>query len=126
MGFENYLSPKSNFRLSRCKLRTLRQKESKTTFLGMVQFISHFSPNLPTTAAELWGLFFIIAFMQCLLEKQAKRKLQYYSTQPATIEVDGSQRGLGAVLLQANGSVEFVSKLLSETGNCTPISRGIC
>ena len=41
--------------------------------------------------------------------------LQYLdSTQPVTIQVDVSQRGIGAVLLQAKGSVEFASKLLSE------------
>lgn len=32
-----------------------------------------------------------------------------------TIQVDASQRGLGAVLLQANGPVEFASKLLTAT-----------
>jgi len=32
-----------------------------------------------------------------------------------TIQVDASQRGLGAVLLQANGPVEFASKLLIAT-----------
>ena len=41
--------------------------------------------------------------------------LQYFdSAQPVTIQVDASQRGIGAVLLQANGPVEFASKLLSE------------
>ena len=41
--------------------------------------------------------------------------LQYLdSTQPVTIQVDVSQRGIGAVLLQAKGPVEFASKLLSE------------
>ena len=41
--------------------------------------------------------------------------LQYLdSTQPVTIQVDVSQRGIGAVLLQAKGPVEFASKLLPE------------
>ena len=41
--------------------------------------------------------------------------LQYFdSTQPVTIQVDASQRSIGAVLLQANGPVKFASKLLSE------------
>ena len=41
--------------------------------------------------------------------------LQYLdSTQPVTIQVDVSQRDIGAVLLQAKGPVEFASKLLSE------------
>ena len=37
------------------------------------------------------------------------------NAQPITIQVDASQRGLGAVLLQANSPVEFASKLPSET-----------
>ena len=42
----------------------------------------------------------------------APTSLQYFdSTQPLTIQVDASQRGLGAVLRQANGPVEFASKL---------------
>ena len=46
----------------------------------------------------------------------APTALQYFdSTQPVTIQVDASQKGLGAVLLQANGPVEFASKLLSDT-----------
>ena len=46
----------------------------------------------------------------------APTALQYFdSTQHVTIQVDASQRGLGAVFLQANGPVEFASKLLTET-----------
>ena len=46
----------------------------------------------------------------------APTALQYFdSTQPVTIQVDASQKGLCAVLLQANGPVEFASKLLSDT-----------
>ena len=46
----------------------------------------------------------------------APTSLQYFdSTQPVIIQVDASQRGLGAVLLQANGPVESASKLVTAT-----------
>ena len=42
--------------------------------------------------------------------------LRYYdSTKPLVIQVDTSQRGLGAALLQANGPIAFASKSLTET-----------
>ena len=46
----------------------------------------------------------------------APTSVQYFdNTQPVTIKVDESQSGLGAVFQQNNGSVEFASKLLSDT-----------
>ena len=39
----------------------------------------------------------------------------YYNTKPLVIQVDDSQRGLGAALLQANGPIAFASKSLTET-----------
>ena len=36
-------------------------------------------------------------------------------SKPVTIQVDASQRGLGATLLQNKGPVEYKSKLLTET-----------
>ena len=97
------------------------------TFLGMVQFLSRFIPNLATASAALWGLtkktseFIWGPEHQSAVERikrliTAPKALQYFdSTQPVTIQVDPSQRGLGAVLLQANGPVEFASKLPTET-----------
>ena len=96
------------------------------TFLGMVQFVSRFIPNLATAAADLWGLtkqtsdFIWGPEHQSAVDRikqliTAPKALQYFdSAQPVTIQVDASQRGLGAVLLKANGPVEFASKLLSE------------
>jgi hypothetical protein len=44
------------------------------------------------------------------------KSLQYFnSSEPVTIQVDASQRGIGAILLQDKGPVEFASKLLTET-----------
>ena len=42
--------------------------------------------------------------------------LQYFDgSQPVTIQVDASQRGLGATLIQENGPVEYHSKILTDT-----------
>jgi len=97
------------------------------TFLGMVQFLSRSIPNLASVAASLWALTKKTTEFVWSPEHQsaadrikkaivAPTSLQYFdSTQPVTIQVDASQRGLGAVLLQANGPVEFASKLLTST-----------
>ena len=106
------------------------------TFIGMVQFLSRFIPNLASLAASLWGLTKKTSDFVWSPEHQsatdhikkaivAPTSLQYFdNTQPVTIQVDASQRGLGAVLLQANGPVEFASKLLTETeGRYSNIER---
>ena len=100
------------------------------TFLGMVQFLSRFIPDLASIAANLWALtkktseFVWSPEHQSAVDRikkaiMAPASLQYFDgTQPVTILVDASQRGLSAVLLQANGPVEFASKLLTTTESC--------
>ena len=92
---------------------------------AMVIFLSCFIPNLANPVADLWGLTkktnefiwepehqFIVDRVKQLIT--APTVLQYFdSAQPLTIQVDASKRGLGAVLLEANGPVEFASKLPS-------------
>jgi len=92
----------------------------------MVQFLSRFIRNLTSTAAHFWSLTkktseFVWSPEHHSAVDRIKKvittpaSLQYFdSTQPVTIQVDASQKGIGAVLLQANGPVEFASKLLSE------------
>ena len=99
---------------------------SLQTFLAMVQFLSHSIPSLASTAAHLWSLtkktseFVWSPEHRSAVDRIKKviktpTSLQYfYSTQPVTIQVDASQRGIGAVLLLANGPVDFASKLMSE------------
>ena len=107
-------------------------------FLGMVQFLSCFVPNLPSIAASLWALtkktseFVWSPEHQSAVDRikraiAAPTSLQYFdSTQPVTIQVDTSQRGLGAVPLQANGPVEFASKLLTPPeSHYSNIERGM-
>ena len=97
------------------------------TFLGMVQFLSRFIPDLASIAANLWVLTKKTSEFVWSPEHQsavdhikkaitAPTSLQYFNgTQPVTIQVDSPWRGLGAVLLQTNGPVEFASKLLTAT-----------
>ena len=95
------------------------------TFLGMVQFLSRFVPDLATLAVDLWELtkttseFIWSPEHETAVDRIKKaiiapRTLQYFdSSKPVTIQVDASQRGIGAVLLQDKGPVEFASKLLA-------------
>ena len=106
------------------------------TFLGMTQFLSRFIPNLASVSATLWDLTKKSSDFQWGPEhesavQQSKglvaspNSLQYFdSSKPVTIQVDTSQRGLGAALIQDKGPVEYRCKLLTETE--TPTSSGKC
>ena len=97
------------------------------TFLGMVQFLSRFVPNLASLSANLWDLTKKSSEFQWGPEHQSAvdkvkeavtstSSLQYFdSTKPVTIQVDASTRGLGATLFQDKGPIEYRSKLLTET-----------
>ena len=97
------------------------------TFLGMVQFLSRFIPNLASESAVLWDLTKKSSKFQWNPEHQAAvskikklitdpSSLQYFdSRKPVVIQVDASTHGLGATLLQENGPVKYRSKLLTET-----------
>ncbi len=97
------------------------------TFLGATQYLSRFIPNLSDKAAPLWDLTkqkheFCWGPEQQKATQNIKEainsftKLSYFdNTKPITIQVDASQRGLGAVLLQEQGPIAFASKLLTET-----------
>lgn len=90
------------------------------TFLGMVQFPSRFIPDLASMAANLWALtkktseFVWSREHQSALDRikkaiMAPALLQYFDrTQPVTIQVDTSHRGLGALLPQSNGVCQQV------------------
>lgn len=97
------------------------------TFLGMTQFLSRFVPNLASVSATLWDLTkkssdfqwgpeHESAAQQIKGQVASPNSLQYFdSSKPVTIQVDASQRGLGAALIQDKGPVEYRSKLLTET-----------
>ena len=92
------------------------------TFLGMIQFLSRFIPNLASVAAVLCDLTKSSSEFQWNPEQQEavaeiKRmitspgSLQSFDVnKPVTIQVDDSTRGLGATLLPDKGPVEYRSK----------------
>ena len=88
-------------------------------FLGMVAYLSPLIPGLSTLTAPLhellkkdaefsWDASYWTAFV-------SGTTLQYFdSSCPITVQVDASQIGLGADLLQDNKPVTFSSKALTE------------
>ena len=115
------------------KVQAIRNMDPSTsradlqTFLGMVQYLGRYIPNLASVSAVLWDLTKGVNEFQWNPEhQQAADKvkeliaslgsLQYFDgNKPVTIQVDLSMCGLGATLLQRKGPVEYRSKLLSET-----------
>ena len=97
------------------------------TFLCKTQFLSRFVSNLASVSAILWdptnkssefqwGPEHQSAVQQIKELVTSPNSLQYFdSSKSVTIQVDASQRGLGAVLIQDKGPVEYRSKLLTET-----------
>ena len=94
------------------------------TFLGMVQYLGRYIPNLASVSAVLWDLsksandFKWNPEHQQAADKVKKLiashgSLQYFDgSEPVTIQVDASMRGLEATLLQSKGPVQYRSKLL--------------
>ena len=134
------------------KVEDIKQIPTPTTkkelqqFIGMIQYLSPFIPDLATHSAPLrdllkdsvpfqWESDHQHCFEQLKTMISTDAILQYYNTKkPATVMTDASQRGLGAVLLQpVNGQlrpVAYASKSLTETqSNYSNIERellGIC
>ena len=96
------------------------------TFLGLANYLGRFTPHLATVSAPLrelcktnvpcdWGPEHVAAFSNLTKDISSKEVLRYYdSTKPLVIQVDASQRGLWAALLQANGPIAFAIKSLTE------------
>ena len=96
-------------------------------FLGMVQHLSSFVPGLSDHTDTLRGLLrkdndwqWTASHQKSFedLEKEVARKctLTYFDTKKTTtIQVDASQKELGAALLQDGKPVAFASKALTET-----------
>ena len=91
----------------------------------MVQFLSRFAPDLATLAANLWALTkttseFIwspehdTAVNRIEEAITVPKSLQYFDSSKC-ITINASQHGVGAVLLQDKGPIEFASKLLTQT-----------
>ena len=95
-------------------------------FLGLVTYLSPFIPGLSTLTAPLWELLkkdadfiwnhtYDTTFEQIKEDVISDTTLSYFDPSlPMTIQVDASQVGLGAALLQNGKPVAFASKALTE------------
>lgn len=96
-------------------------------FLGIIQFLSPFIANLSTKTAPLRALlkngtpFEWNSSLQKVFDELKSSickdvTLAYFDvTKPATVQVDASQIGVGAALLQNGRPIAFASKALTET-----------
>ena len=96
-------------------------------FLGMATFLSPFIAGLSALTAPLrqllkkeneftWDATFEAAFQKVKDAVAKNTTLKYFDTnKPVTIQVDASQDGLGAALVQEDGPVAFASKALTDT-----------
>ena len=96
-------------------------------FLGLVTYLSPFIPGLSTLTAPLWELLkkdtdfswnrtYGVAFEWVKEAVISDTTLRYFDPSlPVTIQVDASQVGLGAALLQNGKPIAFASKALTKT-----------
>ena len=96
-------------------------------FLGLVTYLSPFIPGLSTLTAPLqellkkdtdfsWNHTYDTAFEWIKEAVISDTTLRYFDPSlPMTIQVDASQVGLGAALLQNGKPIAFTSKALTET-----------
>ena len=105
-------------------------------FLGMIQYLSPVVPNLANHTDALRGLLHKESEWQwtathqhafeTLKEKMSESvTLTYFDpAKPTVIQVDASQKGLGAALLQNNKPVAYASKALTRRNSVTLTSSG--
>ena len=96
-------------------------------FLGLVMYLSPFIPGLSTLTAPLhkllkkdtdfiWTCTYNAAFQQVNKAVVSDTTLRYFDPSlPVTVQVDASQVGLGAALLQNGKPIAFASKALTKT-----------
>ncbi len=96
-------------------------------FLGMATFLSPFHAGLSALTAPLhellkkevefaWNASYEAAFQKVKEAVVQSATLKYFdTTKPVTIQMDASQSGLGAALVQEDGPVAFASKALTDT-----------
>ena len=119
-----------------CNMKAPNDIKELQTFLGIANYLGRFTPHLATLSAPLrdlcksdvpydWGPEHDAAFSALKKTISSSEVLRYYdNTKPLILQVDASQRGLGAALLQDGGPIAFASKSLTETeGRYTNIER---
>ena len=109
------------------KMTAPKDVKELQTFLGLATYLQRFTPHLSKLAAPLrdlckkdtifsWEKGHQEAFENLKRELLSPKVLQYFDKdKPITIQVDASQKGLGAALLQDHGAIEYASKTLSDT-----------
>ena len=102
-------------------------KHDVQRLLGVVNFITKFEPNISGVTAPLRELIKKnVAFNWLETHEKAFRDLQhlltdpatlryYFVARPVTLQVDASQNGLGAGLIQNQGPVAYASKAMKDT-----------
>ena len=105
---------------------TPRNKEELESFLGMMNYLSQFIPHFALKTETLRGLVkakspwtWDETYQTCYNElKNAisdQSCLKYYDANtPTELQVDASQKGLGAALVQNQQPIVFASKALNE------------
>ena len=115
------------------KIRAVEAMERPTcvkelqTFIGFIQYMSKFMPNISTVSAPLrillekntmwhWGEEQQRSFDHLKSMAVNAPILQYYNPKkPLTLSVDSSSAGLGAVLIQEGKPIAYGSRALTET-----------
>ena len=100
-------------------------KQQLSSFLGMVTYLSQYMPNISSLTADLRGLLkkdalfqrsetHDVAFQKIKNQISKDVCLRYFdTTKEVVLQVDASQVGLGAVLLQDGKPVAYASKALT-------------
>ena len=104
-------------------------KQQLSSFIGMVTYMGNFMPHLSHHTESLlamlkqeavfaWDEVANTSFQKIkdLIAKSTTKPLRYYDQRtPVTVQVDASQRGLGACLLQEGEPIAYASKSLTDT-----------
>ena len=110
------------------EMTALEDKQQLQSFLGMVNYMGTFIPNLSHHTEPLrsmlkqdnvftWDEVKTRSFQQIksLILKANETPLRYYDRlKPVTVQADASLRGLGTCLVQDNQPIAFASKSLTE------------
>ena len=109
------------------KMPTPQSKEELQRFLGMIQYLAKFIPELSEKASPLrellkknstwsWYPEHQAAFDKLKEECSRQPTLKYYDVnKPVKISADSSQSGLGAVCLQDDQPIAYGSRALTDT-----------
>ena len=106
-------------------MSSLTDKKYVQSFIGMIYYLSKFSPQLSEIAEPIrelskdkvtfnWGPEHQSAFIQIKKEIASTQVLAYYNPKTQTVlQIDASMKGLGACLIQDKKPVYFAIKALT-------------